>query len=89
MNALSVIKDKAKQKNRTVVLPEGAEPRVVKAAKIIREKKMARVTRLGDPKEIERLAAENNLDLSDIEVINPVDSPDFDSYVNEFVELRK
>lgn len=89
MNALSVIKDKAKQKNRRVVLPEGTEPRAVMAARTIREEKIAQVTLLGDPKQIEKLASEHKLDLSEVEIINPADSPDFDGYVDEFVELRK
>lgn len=89
MNALSFIKDKAKEKNRRVVLPEGTEPRVVKAAKTIREEKIAQVSLLGDPKVIEKLALENAMELDGIEVINPIDSPEFDAYVDEFVEMRK
>ncbi len=89
MNALSVIKDKAREKNRRVVLPEGTEPRVIKATKTIIAEKIARVTLLGEPGQISELADEHGLDLSVVEVINPVDSPDFESYVDDFVELRK
>ncbi|UCE23197.1 MAG: phosphate acetyltransferase [Candidatus Zixiibacteriota bacterium] len=89
MDALSVIKDKAGQKNRRVVLPEGTEPRVIKATKAIIAEKIARVTLLGEPGRIKELADEHELDLSTVEVINPVESADFGSYVDDFVELRK
>ncbi|UCG62686.1 MAG: phosphate acetyltransferase [Candidatus Zixiibacteriota bacterium] len=89
MDALSIIKDKAKQKNRRVVLPEGTEPRVIQAARTIVAEKIARVTLLGDGSEIEKLAGEHGLDLSAVEVVNPAESPDFEAYVDEFVELRK
>ncbi len=89
MDALSIIKEKARQKNRRVVLPEGTEPRVIQAAKIIIAEKIARVTLLGDRSEIGKLAGEHGLDLSALEAINPAESPDFDEYVAEFMELRK
>ncbi len=89
MNALSIIKDKAREKKRRVVLPEGTEPRAIEATKIIVAEKIAKVTLLGDTAEISRLADKHGLDLSEVDVINPVESPDFEAYVAEFVELRK
>ncbi|MEW6412283.1 MAG: phosphate acetyltransferase [Candidatus Zixiibacteriota bacterium] len=89
MNALSIIKDKAREKNRRVVLPEGTEPRTIQAARVIVAEKIAKVTILGDTKVIAGLAKEHGLDLATVEVINPVESPDFETYVADFVELRK
>ena len=89
MNALSQIKDKAKSKKRRVVLPEGTEPRVLQATRKIVSEGIASVTLLGDEKEIERLAKEQGVNLSKVEVINPLHSPDYNAYVADFMELRR
>lgn len=89
MDALSIIKENARNKDRQVVLPEGTEPRVIKAAKTIIAEKIARVTIIGEPSKIDKLAQEHGLDLAQVEVINPVDSLDFNAYVDDFMELRK
>ncbi len=89
MNVLSKIKDKAKEKKRRVVLPEGTEPRMIQAAKKILSEGIASVTMLGDEGEIEKLAKEYGLNLNRVEVINPAHSADFNGYVVEFMELRK
>ena len=88
MNALSKIKDTARSKKRTVVLPEGTEPRTVQAAKKIVAEEIAKVIILGDEKEIERLAKEHGANLAKMEVVNPQHSPDFNGYVADFVELH-
>ncbi|RKX22044.1 MAG: phosphate acetyltransferase [Candidatus Zixiibacteriota bacterium] len=89
MNPLDKIKERAKEKYRHVVLPEGIEPRMIKAAKKITEQKIARVTLLGNNKTIESLANENDLDLSQVTVIDPEQSDLLDDFVADFVELRK
>ncbi|UCD63948.1 MAG: phosphate acetyltransferase [Candidatus Zixiibacteriota bacterium] len=89
MDTLSIIKEKARQKRRRVVLPEGTEPRVIMAAKKIVSDRLAGVTLLGDPAEITRLAGEHGLDLSTVEVINPTESPDFEGYAADFMKLRE
>ncbi len=89
MDALSVIKDKARQKHRRVVLPEGTDPRVFEAAKKLLAEKLAGVTILGEMKQIEKLAKDAGLDLSKVEVIDPAHGPDHDKFVADFMELRK
>ncbi len=89
MNALTRIKDRAKAKKRRVVLPEGTEPRVVRAAKKILSEEIAAVTLLGDEQEIEKLAKEHGLNLNKVEVINPNHAPEFNEFVAEFMEIRK
>ncbi len=89
MNILTKIKDRAKTVKRRVVLPEGTEPRMIQAAKKIIFEEIADVTLIGDTKEIETLAKEYNLNLSKVEVINPTHSPDYNQYVEDFIEIRK
>ncbi|HOP07169.1 MAG TPA: phosphate acetyltransferase [candidate division Zixibacteria bacterium] len=89
MNALSKIKDRARAKKRRVVLPEGFDPRVIKAAKKILSEELAAVTIIGDEKEVEALAQEHGLNVAKVEVMNPAHSELYNGFVNEFMELRK
>lgn len=89
MNPLSIIKDKAKKKKRRVVFPEGLEPRVLMAVRKILSEEIAKVTLLGNEKDIEKSAKKYGINLTRVEIINPRHSPDFNSYVTEFMEIRK
>ena len=89
MNILDVIKEKARAKNRKVVLPEGHEPRTIQAAKIISEQKIAEVTILGNKDEIAKLAKEHSLDLNRVQVIDPAKAELLPEFIEEFVEIRK
>lgn len=89
MSAISRIKENARKVKRRVVLPEGTEPRMIQAARKLISEGIAKVTLLGDETEIEKLAGQHGLMLSNVEVINPAHSPDFNGYVSDLVELRK
>jgi len=89
MEIISKIRKKAKQRKKRVVLPEGTEERMIKAAKIILDEKIAAVTLLGSPDEIKKLAVANGLSLNQVEVIEPFSSPDLEEYSNEYFELRE
>ncbi len=81
------IKKKAAALNRKIVLCEGEDKRVVEAASICTQEKIARIVLLGNEEEIKK----NNegVDLSYIEIINPATSPKLDFYANMLYELRK
>lgn len=66
---MTAIIEKAKRLNKHIVLPEGEEPRVIEAAKIISVEKIARVTLLGDKAKITAYAGAGNL--SGINIVNP------------------
>jgi len=89
MSVVDIIHDKARKLKRRVVLPEGTEPRMIDAAKVLVAESIASVTLLGDTGQIEKLAKEHGLDLGRVEVIDPPKSPDFKTYVADFMELRK
>jgi phosphate acetyltransferase len=61
MQLLDSIKQKAKQENKTIVLPEGTEERTLKAANIILEEGISRIILLGNREEIMNLAAQHGL----------------------------
>jgi phosphate acetyltransferase len=89
MSFIDEIKEKAKKDIKTIVLPESTDVRVLEAASKIKNEKFANVVLVGNEDDINKLANENNIDVTDIEIINPTKSDKFDKYVNDFYELRK
>lgn len=71
-----------------IVLPEGDEPRTLKAAAICHARGLARPVLLGDPRTIRDAAAHNGVTLpAEIPIIDPADCRD--RYVAPLCELRK
>ncbi|AYH48836.1 MULTISPECIES: phosphate acetyltransferase [Dickeya] len=78
----------ARQASKRIVLPEGDEPRTVKAAAICAERGIAQCVLLGNPDEIQRVAAAQGVELGKgIEIVDPVEARE--RYVPRLVELRK
>ncbi|HDL78884.1 MAG TPA: phosphate acetyltransferase, partial [Bacteroidetes bacterium] len=89
MDFIQSIQDKARNRKRTVVLPEGTEDRMIRAAAIIREKRIADLILLADENEIRGKAKKLGVDLEGVTILDPEKSPDFDSYAETYYELRK
>jgi phosphate acetyltransferase len=80
--------ERARAARKRIILPEGAEPRTLRAAAICEEREIARCALLGNPAEIRRAAADIGLTLpASIEIIDPESI--IDRYVEPMVELRK
>jgi phosphate acetyltransferase len=78
----------ARAARKTIVLPEGEEPRTVKAAAICAERGIARCVLLGNREEILRVALQQDVILGEgIEIIEPVSVRD--KYVEPMLELRR
>lgn len=78
----------ARKAGKRIVLPEGDEPRTVKAASICADRGIAQCILLGDPEEIRRVAAAQGVELgAGIEIVDPVAVRE--RYVPRLVELRK
>ncbi len=79
---------RAKQLNKRIVLPEGDEPRTIKAAAICAQRGIARPVLLGDPQEIGRIAAQQGVCLpKHVEIIDPHQIRE--QYVPRLVQLRQ
>ncbi|MCR3755327.1 MAG: phosphate acetyltransferase [Sodalis sp. Psp] len=78
----------ARQAGKRIVLPEGNEPRTVKAASICAERGIAHCVLLGNLDEIQRIAAvqgvtlSNSIEITDPEVVR-------EKYLARLIELRK
>lgn len=86
MNVLEQIKSKAAALNKTIVLCEGEDSRVVKAAQMATAEGVARIVLLGDP---DAIKADNpDVDLTGVEIVNPLTSDKLASYNEKLCELR-
>jgi len=90
MAFIDEMRKKAKNLKRNLVLPEGTEPRTVQAARILVDEGLAgSVTLIGKPDAVEAVAAEKNVSLKGINVVNPSASSDLDEFAKAYHELRK
>ena len=80
---------KAKEDIKTIILPEVEDTRVLKAARMIRDQGIAKIILVGDKKQALRKAKISNIDIEDIEFINPVESKYYEEFVDFLYELRK
>ncbi len=77
----------ARKAAKRIVLPEGDEPRTVKAAAICAERGIAECVLLGNPDEIKRVAAQQGVELgAGVTIINSDEVRE--NYVARLVELR-
>lgn len=78
----------ARRASKRIILPEGDEPRTVKAAAICAERGIAYCVLLGSPEKIQHIAALQGIILGNgIEIIDP--KLVRDKYITRLVELRK
>lgn len=87
--AMERIYARARGARKTIVLPEGTDPRIVKAAAEVLARSLATPILLGAPDTVVRLARDNGVDLSGIEVVDPVESPKRQEYADLLFQLRK
>lgn len=81
------IKAKAATLNKRIVLAEGEEPRIIRAAAAIAAKKIARITLLGNLDTIKRKCPD--ADLTGVDVIDIATYPDFERFAGILYEARK
>ncbi|MFF5231383.1 phosphate acetyltransferase [Dactylosporangium sp. NPDC000521] len=80
--------DRARAAKRHVVLPEGTEERILRAADILLRRGAASLTLLGDPSVIGAKARDLGLDISDAAVIDPATSPLLERFAPVYADLR-
>ena len=90
MKISQLIREKAKKNPKIIVLPEGEEPRMIKAAETIINEGFASLIFLGIEENIKSKAQELGIDLSNkIRIINPKGSEKLKEYAESYYQLRK
>lgn len=77
---LEHMKQRARANKKTIVLPEGEDPRTIEAAQMIVDEGIANLIVIGNPQDIS---------IKGVRVINPATCEKTDEYAELFYELRK
>lgn len=80
---------KARKKKMRIVLPEGTEERILRAAELLMRRNVADLVLLGGEDEIRGKIKKSGLKLENISIIEPMKSEHFEDYVNTYFDLRK
>ncbi|WP_149184060.1 phosphate acetyltransferase [Streptomyces sp. TRM49041] len=80
--------EQARSDRRRVVLPEGAEERVLRAADVLVRRDVCDLTLLGDPEAIRKKAADLSIDLSGAQLIDPATSELRQRFAERYAALR-
>ena len=90
MNFVMEMKAKAMSAPRKLVLPEGTEKTIIRAARAILDERIASsVTLLGKTAEIQEAAKTEGVDLSGINIVSPEADSNLSKYAEVYYELRK
>jgi malate dehydrogenase (oxaloacetate-decarboxylating)(NADP+) len=80
---------KAQRSPKKIVFPEGDEEKILRAAQIILDERVARPILLGNRRVIDEKIRDLGLDLEGIEIINPAEFPRFGEYVESYYTARQ
>jgi phosphate acetyltransferase len=82
------VTERARAAEKRIILPEGDEPRTIRAASLCAQRNIARCVLLGDPEEIQRVAQGLEVELPEnLEILDPALLRA--NYVKPLVEMRK
>lgn len=89
MNLLEKIKLNASKLNRRIVLPEGNEPRTLKATEVILNEKIAQIILLGNVDDIQDKANKLGINIEGAVIVDPKTDNRREGYAKLMVEIRK
>ena len=88
MDIIERLVERAKSRRRSVALPEGEDPRILRAARRLRDAGIARPVLVGDRPALAEAAAAAGVSLDDIESVSPAASGRLDGYAAHYVRGR-
>ncbi|MBV8294299.1 MAG: phosphate acetyltransferase, partial [Mycobacterium sp.] len=83
------LRERARSDRKHIVLPEGNDDRILRAAGRVLQRRVANLTILGDEFWVRLRAAELGVNIDDATVINPRTSELCDQFAGQYAELRK
>lgn len=89
LELLENIKEKAAGLNKTIVLPESHDERVLRAAENLQKNGIASVITIGNEEKVRSKAKELSLDLQGVRIMDPEKSELTSDFANIFFNLRK
>lgn len=79
---------RARANRQHIVLPEGSEDRILRAASTLLQRQVADITLLGEEESIRARAIELGLDISEAKVIDPRSGELFEKFAQEYTVMR-
>ena len=89
MRFIGNVIEKLQRHPKRVVFPEGAEPRILQAARQFYALRLGVPILLGDADEVRKTAEALKISLDGIRIINPATSEDLDNFSSRFFRLRR
>ncbi|MFH1727917.1 MAG: NADP-dependent malic enzyme [Pseudomonadota bacterium] len=86
---MRVVKHMAQEHPKKIVLPEGEDERILRAAALIVEENIGQPILLGTKEVISKKAEDLGISLEKMSVVNPVKSEKYDDYAKEYWEIRQ
>ncbi len=79
---------RARSQRRHIVLPEGKELRILRAAEILHRRDVCELTVLGREADVREVAATHGVDLTGINIVDPASSELRGDFARKYAELR-
>jgi phosphate acetyltransferase len=89
IEVLENILNNARKAGRTVILPEGEDVRMLKAARKTVDKKTASIIVVDENKNVSKIAQENSISMEGIELLTPAEYKDIEILAAALFERRK
>jgi phosphate acetyltransferase len=81
--------ERARAQKQHIVLPEGTDERILRAAEILLRRRVVDITLLGNGQKIREAIAALDVKLEGANIIDPLHSDQFEDYAHTYYELRK
>lgn len=88
MDLFATLEQNVKGQGVSIVFPEGTEPRILGAVARLQSQGILNAVVLGNPDDIQRVAADNGFDITGVTIRNPEDDPEHDQLAAAFMERR-
>lgn len=89
MELFTSLKQKVQGQGLKIVFPEATDPRILKAAQRLQQEELIEPVFLGNPEAVQQAAAAAQVDLSQIQILDPNHYDQFNDMVQAFVQRRK
>lgn len=89
MSLVDELKSKIRVEKPEIVFPEGDDTRILRAAVRLEQDGDLKPIVLGSKEKLAEIAKEEGIDISNLEIIDPLNYDDIDNMVSAFVERRK
>jgi len=80
--------EKAKASPKRIVFPEATDPRILRAARRLKDESVCRPILVGSAAKVAEAAAAGNVATDGIPVVEPMEGPDLDRYAAEYARRR-